>query len=500
MKRSLLATTIALFVCARATASIFYVSPTGLASNPGTIASPNSLTNMVAASHTLASAGDTIYMLAGTYTSIVTSTLVAPSNNPIVISSAPGQWAVVDPNTTNLASGAILNINGSGTWFRDFEISNSATNRYVARLDGVGLNTATAGYGNKVINLYIHDTGDGIFCSYQSTNAEMYGNVIVNNGYQLADRGHGHYLYIQNEELAYPKLLSDNIGINCFHVGVNLHYAAGAETGIYVVGNVLVNSGIPSTNSGVVQNIYADSGGGPVDFNWIIGNLTYYSLPNYGLGLIGIETNGTISVWSNVFAKSYSQIFSYTNLFWSGNTQYGSVDIRLPATNFTSGDFNAYYSVSLNVPVSYDTTNVTLAQWRTYFGNDIHGTSTASSASGTWAYVRTNSYDTNRANITVYNWGKTDSVPIDISSFCPNGYRYTVRNAADYTGAVVSSAVYSGGNITIPMTNLNAVIPIGMSSAATNTAPEFAAFVVSASKENSSSTIQSAVILNATFR
>lgn len=466
--------TILVFLCFVGSGATFYVSPTGSASNPGTIASPNSLTNMIQAAHTLASAGDTIYLLGGTYTNTLFNDLVAPSNNPIVMRSAPGQWAVIDPQTTNTVTGAVLTIYGSGNWWRDMEIMNSATNRYLVRLDGVGMNTGAAGQDNKLINLFIHDNGDGAFASYQSTNAEVYGCVIINNGYQLSDRGHGHNLYIQNRSFETRKTISENIGLNVMNVGMNAR-SSNLTANEWWEGNVVANSGSTSTN-GWVANFHTE--GETVDqISWVQ-NFGYYPVPAYGQGFYSLSTNGTLTVVSNVFANSYSQIFYWTNTVFNANTQYAAVDFRPTVTNYTTADYNYYYKVALNFPISYQLTNVTLANWQTYFGNDTHGTATANAASGKWIYLRQNKYEPTRANLIVYNWDRSDNVTVNISSVCPVGNAFTLRNAADYGGNLVLSNNYAGGNISIPMTNLNVAVPIGMASAPTNTAPTFAVFVL----------------------
>ena len=79
--------------------------------------------------------------------------------------------------------------------------------------------------GVKLINMIIHDTrgGPGLFAG--AVNAEAYGCIIYNNGWNAPDRGHGHGLYVQN--LNGLMHLSDNIIFNQFGLGIH-GYTEGA--------------------------------------------------------------------------------------------------------------------------------------------------------------------------------------------------------------------------------------------------------------------------------
>ena len=54
--------------------------------------------------------------------------------------------------------------------------------------------------GTKLINLVIHDTRQGIGIWQEALDSEAYGNLIYYNGFQASDRGHGHGIYVQNDE------------------------------------------------------------------------------------------------------------------------------------------------------------------------------------------------------------------------------------------------------------------------------------------------------------
>ena len=94
---------------------------------------------------------------------------------------------------------------GSYTWFMNFEMTNSETsNRKLEYFRVKSIPTTSQqlddyGTGTKVINLVIHDTGQGIGAWQQGKNNEYYGNIVYNNGWDAPDRLHGHGTYAQNE-------------------------------------------------------------------------------------------------------------------------------------------------------------------------------------------------------------------------------------------------------------------------------------------------------------
>ncbi len=472
-QRCLVMLALSLGVVPIARGALHYVSPAGTGS--GTQSNPSSLQNAIG-SGSPARAGDTIYLRGGTYTGAFTCSLSAPSNNPIVVRNYNGERAILDANcyTENP-----FTFQGSGIWVRGLEIMNSATNRYVVRGDGVGFNTSLPGSNNKLINSIIHDCGDGAFVSYQSTNAEITGCVIYNNGYQLADRGHGHNLYVQNRSYAVSKLFQENIGLNAYNVGLNCRSSFQTVNMVFQ-GNVMVNSGSNSTN-GWASNFHTE--GSTCDRIVFTQNFNWYPSQIYGGIFYNPATNGTITLVSNVFANTYSQIIWWTNVVFNYNTQAVSVDIRSPQTNtLVLADHNYYYNVPWSKPVYYKDSQgagkeYTLAAWQAA-GNDINGTSTASAPSGSWIYVRPNPYETGRANIIIYNWSTNDNVSVDASRVLSAGMAYQVRNAADYFGPLVASGLYDGGTISVPMTNLSVAIPIGKQAAPAPTGPKFNVFVL----------------------
>src|SRR5512143_2794335 len=193
-----------------AAATSFYVSPTGTSSTAlgtGTITNPWSLQTALsgpAAVHP----GDTIWLRGGTYSGIFNSYLNGTSAAPIIVRQYPGERAKLDGGAANTPT--LLTVWGSYTWFWGFEITSSSTDR-VSLQTGPSpsdLNrphtaiqnaqNAGSGVGIKIINMVIHNCGQGIGLWQDAANSEAYGNLIYYNGWNASGRSWGHGIYSQN--------------------------------------------------------------------------------------------------------------------------------------------------------------------------------------------------------------------------------------------------------------------------------------------------------------
>jgi hypothetical protein len=209
----------------------FYVSPTGLATNNGSLQYPWTFTYALSGASSAIVAGDTVYLRGGTYTLATTtgqygwtSTLAGTENAPIVVESYPGEWAILDGNLTGVATSSrnvtVLVINGNYTWFQNFEITNSETDDRVISDSGSnptdrrGNSVDDRATGTKLIDLVLHDTGQGIGGWANGNDNEYYGNIVYNNGWDAPDRTHGHGIYTQND--TGWKYYENNVIVNSF--------------------------------------------------------------------------------------------------------------------------------------------------------------------------------------------------------------------------------------------------------------------------------------------
>jgi hypothetical protein len=124
----------------------YYVSALGSDSNSGTLSQPwktiqKGVSGLVA--------GDTLYVRGGTYAETITINVSGSSTAPIVISSYPGENAIINSSGMNLASNSVMaNIHGSYITFENFEVINPF---------GIGVHIASNGNSNIVRNLNIHN-------------------------------------------------------------------------------------------------------------------------------------------------------------------------------------------------------------------------------------------------------------------------------------------------------------------------------------------------------
>lgn len=466
-------------------ASTWYASPYATSGN-GSIANPWSLS--IALNHTNSiQAGDTLWLRGGTYTGNFLSTLTGTSNNPIIVRNYQNERAIIDSATGNNIN--VLDFEGSGTWFWGLEIMNSNTNRINVRGSGVGGNVSVGGSNSKVINCIIHDAGVGVFLSWISTNAEVSGCIIYNNGYQAAapDRGHGHGIYAQGENPA-TKVFQENIILNQFCEGIQIYSQNGPVKGFNIKGNTIFMNGVIARDTNHYCNIEV-GGGKPVERITLRENMTYdFYIPSDNVSVtIGGDlyaTNNDATIVSNCFVGGGLNLFYWTNITFMSNTTvqafpgpngYTASIRTIPNANPYVFDYNHYY-----FPYPPFATNGIPIAWSNWqgMGYDTHGISTLSNPTNFWAFVRPNPYEPNRANITIYNWATNDNVSVDVSRVLSVGNSYQVRNAADYLGAVVAKGTYSGGTISLPMTNLSVAVPIGRQTAPAPTGPNFNVFVL----------------------
>ena len=234
------------------TANQFFVAPNGSSSGNGSIAKPWDL-KTVLSQPSAVKPGAVIWLRGGTYkfpagTINFDCVLTGTSDKPIKVLSYPDEWAVIDGNLSNSAvkNKTIVTNKGDYVWFMNFEITNTETsNRKLLTPSSNptgrrGSSFYDYGTGTKIINLVIHDTGQGIGAWKQGYNNEYYGNIIYNNGWDAPDRLHGHGAYTQNNTGF--KIFEDNIFLNQF--GANSRTGGTNKSGVRNyswIGNAFIN-------------------------------------------------------------------------------------------------------------------------------------------------------------------------------------------------------------------------------------------------------------------
>jgi hypothetical protein len=379
---------------------------------------------------------------------------------------------------------------GSYTYYRDFEVRNSDPDRWT---DNPGSSppdmqrdhgAAIEGSHNKLINLIVRDAESGVIHSTSGVGNEVVGCLIFNNGWQSSDRGHGHAMYLQNR---YPTLLvRDNIIFNQFGHGIHAYGSENAFVQEMIFeGNISFNNGSPQ--GGRESNLYV-SGGAAAD-NIVVRNNSMW-MPQSARNLemaFGNAAGQRATVEGNMLMGSDDGMLWGTWAYPTVRNNKVAVSAwmveQLPAGIgiSSSWDNNEYWWLGRQAPFSRNGVNLSFAQWKLQTGWDINSTLSTVSQFPDWAPV-IRVVEPGRGHIAIFNGSRSSSRSVDLSSIVPAGSTFEIRNAQDYDQVVLSGA-YNGGSVSLPMTGLNVMAPVGCASSPNcqmpaPTGPEFNAFVV----------------------
>lgn len=458
-----------------------YVAPDGRPDAAGSLRDPLDLPSVLARGAALPP-GSSIWLLGGTYgdgNSFFITRFHGTADNPIVVRQYPGARATLN---------GCLIAEGSHTWFRDFEVLSTISDRTGSRynpasgtLDGVVVN----GPYTRLIHLAIHDTREGIALWTPAVGAEVHDCLIYNNGWQGPDRGHGHGIYTQNRDG--PKTIAGNIIFNQFGTGLHAYGSSRAFVQNYSIHhNVLFNNGILARD-GRADNIFLGSGGSLSGIR-VEDNLTYHTpSADQGASRIGWQFGGVnrdVVLRGNYFIGGYLafELNSWSSAQVDGNVTYAARSYNVnyqPPTAWRRGilvwDNNQHYGSGQFLLHDH---KVDPDGWRAA-GLDQHGEFRSGPPSGVWSFLRRSDYDSNRATLTVYNWDLEPTVCADLSVIWPSGRRYRAFDAQNVYAPPVASGPIQNGPACLPMTGLQPAPPLGdVPNPPAPTAPEFAVFVI----------------------
>jgi len=416
-----------------ATAADYHVTTDGTPQGDGSEGSPWDLATALAQPSAVAP-GDTIWLHDGTYEGSFVGDLDGAEGDPIVVRSAPGEWARIDGATSTETT---FEFGGSHAWYWGFEITNTEPDRWGGRPEGVRV----LGPELKLINLVIHDLGNNGFWN-PAENLEVYGCLIYHNGYDDTDRGHGHGVYTQNS--TGTKVFEDNVIFGGYSFGIHAYTEGGSIQGFDVIGNTWFNAGVISSVSGHKDDCLI-GGLQPAARIDLRENLSWASSPTARTVQLGYSVpNEDVSLADNTFVGETNFSEPWTTITMTGNTFYSSV-------------------------VGVDTAS---------YPNNTY---LAEAPTTDWIFVRPNRYEERRAHITAYDWDGDETVAADLSEVLSPGDSYELRNAQAYFEAPVATGTYDGSPIAIPMANLEPAQPIGTPGAldpSDRTDPDFNVFVL----------------------
>jgi hypothetical protein len=379
-------------------AAEWYVAPDGKPDAQGTKDALWDLESALSGRQKVAP-GDTLWLLGGTYKHGDRSPgspgfvvrLAGQKDRPIHVRGAAGQRVTID-------GGLSVQEPSTWLWIRDLEILVSENFSMSRTLDEPGSSPASynrpwgglnvhAGKGCKYINLVIHDNAQGISWWKGSTDSEVYGCIIYDNGWKAPDRGHGHAIYTQNQDGL--KIISDCIMSGGYGYTLHAYGSSQAYVDNYLVaGNVCYDAGTFLIGGGRPSRNIRAAGNYLYNVNMQIG----YSAPY----------NENCGIRDNLIVGGGLQINNYRNVVQEGNLILGKNDPR---------------------PKDADVRIV----------------------------LRPNRYDPNRVNLAVFNWAKKPAVDVLPKSFLKAGDAYRLMNPREFFGKPVVSGTFDGKPIRVPV-------------------------------------------------
>ncbi len=485
----------------------FHVDPNGKPNGDGSAERPWDLATALARPSRV-KPGDTLWMHGGAYHGTFVSTLAGAPNHPIVLRQLPGERATIDGG---------LVVRGAHAVYWGFEVTNAEPRRAA---DHPGANPAdyqrpTAvdvfAPDTKFINLVVHDAGSGFGFPTPAVDAEIYGCLIYNNGWEGPDRGHGHGIYAQNRDGT--KRIVDNVIFSQFGFGLHAYGSEAAYlSGFHIEGNVFFNNGAIAQQPGGSDVLVG--GGRPAEAVVVTRNFTYANRGSVSarFGYEPAVANRDLTLTDN-YLVGVTELQGWRELTVTGNTFTAGlflIDIRAPqgqrVDHYVWRD-NAYRidpAVPANGPtrpfflVQDDTSRaLDFREWRATTGLDSGSSAKRGRPRGTRVFVRANRYESGRAHLIVYNWDRAKTVTLDLSQLLRPGDRYEIRDAQDFYGAPVAEGVYQGlplprrlggglplprllstGNVRVSMKGRPPAPALGVTRSAPVTEPEFAVFVL----------------------
>jgi hypothetical protein len=388
--------------------------------------------------------GDTVWLLGGTYRGHFIGELSGTADAPIVIRRMPGSRVTLDADSSS--DQATLLIRGAHVWYWGFEVTNSDPQRFQYRAGnpttrGTGIDVRAPGV--RIINVGVHDEGNGIGVWSSAEGAEVSGSLVYFNGIEGTDRGHGHGIYVQN--IGPVKRIADNILFGGFGAGIHAYTENGYLDNLQLEGNVSFNNGaLSAASEGMGFNILL--GGFRLASNPVLrSNVAYVASPRGGNTELGYRAGcrDAIVEGNHFIGGDPLNLTNCESAVVRNNTVYGRIAPALEDT-FPENRF-----------------------MRTRpFENEV--------------LVRPNRYEHGRAHIVVFNWQGLDAVTASVAeAHLRVGERYELRDAQNFYGPPILTGRYAGKAITLPMKGLTIARPSGaVPFPPAHSAPAFGVFVL----------------------
>jgi hypothetical protein len=461
---------------ARAAGGLVFVSPTG----GGDGSSPASPLDLASAfsSTSPAAGGGTVSMAAGVYWGCFGVDASGTPATPLVVRPLPGVRAVID--SAGCSGDTALTINGDDVWVWGVEVTNSDPTRASSEpgSDPAGYRRGNGvniyGARDKLINAWVHGNANGVGLWDQATDTEVYGTIITDSGWIGPDRGHGHGIYVQNQNGA-GKQVNDTIVLSSYGIGVHAYATAGHVIGLLFDGLVVADSGSPAGNGANDTtrnpNMLIGTEQNPADQVTVANSVFYQPAGMVGGSLragYGVAA-GAVTITGNYLAGGAQalEITNWQQVQVTDNTFYATSSANpnaSPELAFVQGvnpaaiswNNNTYHDTTGTEPFAYNGTVapngsqlLTWPDWYSNTGFDSQSTYTQTAPPDN-AIIRPNRYEPGRANITVLNWSGQPNTSVDLAATgLQPGQTYLLWDAYN-PSSPIDVGTYTGAANTIP--------------------------------------------------
>lgn len=412
---------------------------------------------------------------------------------PNTYESESGGWALIDHPHAGHDTPVGLVVNGDHVILDHLGIHNRSSDRgdlTLTALDtgwrGGGIHCFGANCSSR--HLVVTDGGEGVDSWASALGGEIYGCLILDNGWQGGDRGHGHGIYTQNVPGA-TKTLKHNVIAGQFSTNIKTSGSGADVSSFAVVENTCMFPGYRdvtpegSVGSGAAMQHYK-SDGVSEDMLWS-GNRAY--CPDRTAWTSWFASNAThldatlLNQWlygynGIVFTRPWTTVTVQGHTVRAGPSGrlFGYENTPTPTTLSLSG--NTYFGGKAS-PFKYAGSDLTFAQWQAETGQDADSAHYPNDEPPARVWVDPDGYTPKRAVVTVWNPTEATSVGADLDAVLSNGDPWYLYNALNpYAGPVTSGTYVTGAGIEVPMTGIVNRTPAGTYALPFD--PKFHAFVV----------------------
>lgn len=389
-----------------------------------------------------------MYFRGGVYSGDYTVAIAGTAENPTIFKPYNNEQVIIDGD---------LIINGAHTHWYDFEKRLTGGTRTTeeegsapAIVDGQLTVNAS---GVKVINCVIYDhVNNGVGWWASASGGELYGCVIVDNGWIAPDRGHGHGIYTQNAADNDTKTIKHCVLAQSFAGSTNSSnlavWGSGPDLKHYDITESVMINGRQLIGGGGVEDITVDECH-IYDEDLTLG---YDDDDNVDVTLIDCRIHGVLNpLFMPTWTMSGCTIYNGEGDDATERIIYS----QEPAAGVTAYNLsgNKYHYVGsqaepffVNTVDSFD-----FAGWKARYSTDADSTYSTEAPATNEVFVYPNDYDADRLMVVIWNWESLESVSVDVSAVLSAGDTYLARQVTDYFNDTETGTVALDGTITFDM-------------------------------------------------